>query len=40
MKNFEGENVEDLCMKISLGWSEQSLLFVFIHFIAKELKWL
>lgn len=40
MRNFEEDNVEDLCMKISLGWSEQILLLVFIHCIGKELKWL
>lgn len=39
-QNFEEDNVEDLCMKISLGWSEQILLLVFIHCIGKELKWL
>lgn len=40
MRNFEEDNVEDLCMKISLGWSEQILFLVCIHCIRKELKWL
>lgn len=40
MRNFEEDNVEDLCMKISLGCGEQILLLVFIHCIGKELKWL
>lgn len=40
LRNFEEDNVEHLCMKVSLGWSKEILLLAFIHCIGKELKWL